>query len=152
MITKKNRPISGGAGQFRRTPNVLSDSAATSRDAQKLVRESPQPFQSRNGVLGVPAPTQSQNRASADFARDGMRFGGTGKSVSIKNRPTVNLAAVGEPRLPKGYNSVNSGFPMTGSSRVAGMISTNAGPRANSGEMRRLRQTYPGLGIGKWRP
>jgi hypothetical protein len=152
VITKKNRPISGGAGQFRRTPNVLSDSAATSRDAQKLVRESPQPFQSRNGVLGVPAPTHPAFRTASDFSKQGLAYGATGRSVSIKDRPTVNLAAVGEPRYPKGYNSVNSGFPMTGSPRVAGMISTNAGPRANGNEMRRLRQTYPGLGIGKWRP
>jgi hypothetical protein len=152
MIKKKGRPISGGAGQFRPTPNVLSDAAATSRDAQKLVRASPAPFQNRQGSMNIPAPTHPSFRANPQFSKDLLKYGATGRSVSVRNAPTVNLGAVGEPRLPKGYNPIISGFPTRGATRTAGQISTNRGPTANAKEVKRIRQTYPGLGIGKWRP
>jgi hypothetical protein len=149
MIKKQGKPISGGAGQFRPTPNVLSDAAATSRDGQKLAKQPPAPFQNRQGAAQIPAPTQSYNRASSDFAKDGMRFGGRGKSVSIHGKPTVDLSAVGEPRYPKGYNPIISGFPLS-SPRTAGQISTNRGPQANAKEMKRIRSQYPGI-LGRGR-
>ena len=120
MIKKKGNPISGGAGQFRPTPNVLSDAAATSRDAQKLVRASPAPFQNRQGSMNIGAPTHPSFRANPQFSKDLLKYGATGRSVSVRNAPTVNLGAVGEPRLPKGYNPINSGFPTRGATRTAG--------------------------------
>jgi hypothetical protein len=142
MIKKGNQPITG-TPLPRRTRPVLGDQARTSSTAQRQIRQPDVPMQ--DPALRVPAPTQRENRANPNFAKEGMRFGGTGKSVSIHNRPTVDLSAVGEPRLPRGYNPIISGFPTSGAQRTAGKISTNAGPQANAKEMRRVRQTYPGI-------
>ena len=81
-----------------------------------------------------------------------MRFGGTGKRVSVKNRPTVNQAAVG---LTERAESLQRGELRFPDDRLATGGRTDFNQRraeCERGEMRRLQQTYPGLGIGKWRP
>lgn len=113
MIRKQGKPITGSRPAMRPTPNVLSDSAATSRDAQKLVRQPSAPFQSRNNSVNVPAPV---NRAAAHpygSPASGVkpRNWTAAQPVSKPMSTSAMLAAVGEPRLPKGYNPINSGFP-----------------------------------------
>ncbi|HKH99711.1 MAG TPA: hypothetical protein VJ999_11435 [Candidatus Sulfotelmatobacter sp.] len=152
MIKKNRMPISGGAGQFRPTPNVLSNAADTSRDGQKLVKASPTPFQSRNGTVDVPAPTHPSFRANSQFSKDLLKYGAKGRSVSVRNPPTVNLAAVGEPRLPKGYNPIISGFPTRGVTRAVGGGNQ---PSANwaKGPSAKQRAQYPGIfGSTRYRP
>lgn len=57
MKKVKNRPITGTNTAMRPTPNVLTDAAATSRDAQKLVRQPPMPFQNPDNQLNVKTGT-----------------------------------------------------------------------------------------------
>jgi hypothetical protein len=122
MIKKQGQPISGGAGQFRTNPNVLTDSAATSRDAQKLVRSSPQPFQNRQGSAKLGARTNSAFRSSAN-PKELLKHGGAGRSVSIRNAPDVNMAAVGySAGATKSTNPIISGFPTRNTARRVGAI------------------------------
>ena|ERR1700674_5313938 len=133
MITKgKSKvPISGGRPQFRPTPNVLSDASRTSRDAQQFVKASPSPMQNRQGPMNVPAGVHE------GFAKAQRPYGSTSNNLlprnSSKSQPQQNfsvhqdtrasaahLAALGEPRLPKGYNSLTSGYPTRGTVRTVG--------------------------------
>lgn len=127
MIKKQGKPISGGAGQFRPTPPVLSNQATTSADAQRVVRQPPQPFQNAVGAAELPAPT---NRNAAHPygtpaktllpKKAGARMEQNVGSASAANTSRDMLAAVGEPRLPKGYNSIMSGRPTEGAARRVG--------------------------------
>jgi len=144
MKTTKGVPITGNGKLYKKQTPVLTNQAATSANAQRAVRQGAAKFANRFNETNVPASTQSYNRVNPNFAQDGLRFGGVPKAVSVKNKPTIDLSAVGEPRYPLGYNPVNSGFPL-GGSRTAGQISTNRGPQANAKEMKRLRSTYPGI-------
>jgi hypothetical protein len=133
MITKgKSKvPISGGRPQFRPTPNVLSDAADTSRDAQKFVKASPSPMQNRQGPMNVPAGVNQ------GFAKAQRPYGSTSSNLmprhSSKSQPQTSfsihkgttssaseLAALGYDRLPKGYNSIQSGYPTRGTVRTVG--------------------------------
>lgn len=122
MISKgKNAPISGGKGQFRPTPNVLSDAAATSSDAQKLVRASESPFQNRQGAAQIPAPAHPYYKTGSNFAKQGLRYGGVPKRVGAANTGETNYAASGD-RKPGGYkgNPIITGRPTSGGQRIAG--------------------------------
>jgi hypothetical protein len=153
MKVVRGQPISGGAGQFRTTPNVLSNSADTSRDGQKLARQSPAPFQSRQGPANISAPVHpyfdSNNRASVYYDKGTApnplkKAGGFTVSRPAAGTTAQMLAAVGEPRLPKGYNSINSGYAMRGSQRVVG-----GGNQPSA----KQRAQYPGIfGSTKYRP
>jgi hypothetical protein len=155
MITKgKGKvPISGGRPQFRPTPNVLSDAAATSRDGQKLVRASPSPMQNRQGPMNISAPVHpyfdSNNRNSVYFDKGSApnplkKAGGFTVSRPAAGTTAQMLAAVGEPRLPKGYNSIQSGYATRGATRTVGGGNQ---PSANQ------RAKYPGIfGSTKYRP
>lgn len=113
MISKKGKPISGGAGQFRPTPNVLANAADTSRDAQRLVRASASPFQNRQGQLNVPVPSVSHNKAygSTGGGTKPRPWGAAQPNSTPRAGTTADmLAAVGEPRLPRGYTSIISGY------------------------------------------
>jgi hypothetical protein len=111
-------PKSGARPDMRPRPPVLSDAADTSRDAQKLVRRPPSPFDNPYSAVNVPAPP------NAGFSRAQRPYGSTagirpraGLATQPHSVPRAGttpdmLAAVGEPRLPKGYNPVNSGFPL----------------------------------------
>src|ERR1700693_2596065 len=111
MITKGKIPISGGKPQFRPTPNVLSDTAHTSRDAQQFVKASPSPMQNRQGPMNVPAGVHE------GFAKAQRPYGSTSNNLIPRNskasQPQTSfsilkgtttsaseLAALGEPRLP----------------------------------------------------
>jgi len=97
------------------------------------------PFSDDMSTANMPAGTNDYYRADSQrFERDGLRYGGVPKRVGVASTTTTNYGASGD-RKPKGYNPVNSGFPQTGSSRVAGRISTNAGPAASKVEQRALR-------------
>lgn len=150
MIQKKGNPITGARPQMRPSRNVLSDAADTSRDAQELVRATPSPFQNRQGPVNLPVASHPDFRVSGDFAKAAAK-GATGRNVSMKNAPTVNFGAVGYANGPyktrAGIHSVNSGFPMRGTQRVIG-----GGNQASAKEVRRIKQTYPGMRIGEWRP
>ena len=126
IITKKGQPISGGAGQFRPRPPVLTNQATTSSDAQQITSRPASPFDNPYGSVNVPAPTN---------ANDSHPYGNPAKTLLPKQagarveqyvgcgdtRTTKDmLDAVGEPRIPSGYNSIMSGFPTRGSRRVIG--------------------------------
>jgi hypothetical protein len=155
MKVVRRNPISGGAGQFRQTPNVLSNAADTSRDGQKLVKASPSPMQSRQGTMNVPAGVHQ------GFAKAQRPYGSPSNNLTPRNskasQPQTSfsihkgttssasdLAAVGEPRLPKGYNSIQSGYPMRGAVRTVG-----GGNQPSA----KQRAKYPGIfGSTKYRP
>ena len=131
MKVVRGNPISGGAGQFRSTPNVLSDASRTSRDAQEFVKASPSPMQNRQGPMNVPAGV-NQNFAKIQRPKASSAGGVKPRAASVASRSTSfsihkgtmtsasDLAAVGEPRLPKGYNSIMSGYPTRGAVRTVG--------------------------------
>ena len=148
MIKKGRQPISGGVGQFKPTPNVLSDAADTSRDAQKLVRANPSPFQNRQGPVNVPVGRVNMQSLGIPYGAPGpvnARTRNVGTRVTAGTTAAM-LAAVGEPRLPKGYNPINSGFPTRGVQRTVGSGST---PRVSA----KQRSQYPGIfGSTKYRP
>jgi len=149
MITKgKNRvPITGSSRVPARRKFVLGNQAQTSSTLQRQVRLPDTPQQ--DSQLRVGAPTHPAYRVGADFAKATLE---KRSSFSIHNRPTVNLGAVGEPRLPRGYNSINSGFPQTGRQRVVGGGNQ---PSAQKSAMPKLKpgqaKNYPSL-MGGYRP
>jgi hypothetical protein len=112
-----------------------------------MIAEAPSPFKNRNQVPQIPvAPSHPNFKVGKDFARQGNIYGAYGKSVSVKSRPTVNLAAVGEPRLPK-YpkgNSVITGFPMSSGSRTVG---SGSQPKATwaKAPSAKMKKEYPGI-------
>jgi hypothetical protein len=159
MIKKGKVPISGGAGQFRKTPNVLSNAADTSRDGQKLVKGSPMPMQSRNGPMNVAAGVHE------GFAKAQRFYGSTSSNLlprnSSKSQPQTSfsihkgtkhsaseMAAVGyEPRATMSRNnSIISGHPTKNVSRTVGAGNF---PKATASQ----RSKYPGIfGSTKYRP
>lgn len=148
----KGKPITAGRTEYSKRPPMLQNQNDTSAQAERLIKQPPMPFKSSSSPAQIPVQTNPYYRASADFEKDALRYGGTGKTVSVKNAPTVNYGAVGYDRGPyqnrSGLNSVNSGNP-SGGNRQAGRIATNVGPQVSAKEVRRLKQTYPGLGIGR---
>jgi hypothetical protein len=139
MIKTKGQPISGGAKQFRPTPNVLTD-AATSRDAQQLTRSSPQPFQSRQSTANLPAGRLNMKTLGIPYDKPSpvkARPQNWGKKPEAGTSASM-LAAVGEPRVPKGYNSINSGYPTRGTQRTVGGGNF---PKATASQ----RAKYPGI-------
>jgi len=151
MITKKGKPISGGAGQFKRKAEILTDQARTSAGAQKVIKRPPEIFAGPRGPANVSAPTSRAYRSDPNFSRDALRYGGRGQNFSVRDRPSVSFGAVGYDKGPylsrAGINSVNSGFPQTGRQRVIG-----GGNQQSAKEMGRLRKEYPGIFGAKWRP
>jgi len=155
MKVVRGNPISGGRPQFRPTPNVLSDAADTSRDAQKFVKASPSPMQNRQGPMNVAAGVHQ------GFAKAQRPYGSTSSNLMPRNskasQPQASfsihkgttasasdLAAVGEARLPKGYNSIQSGYPTRGAVRTVG-----GGNQPSA----KQRAQYPGIfGSTKYRP
>ena len=132
-------PKTAARPQNRPTRPVLSNAATTSADAQRLIRQSP----AYPTLKPVPTnPSYRALRTLAGFAKSTVdRF----RTVSVKSKPTVNLGAVGEPRLPRGYNSINSGRP-TSAQRVIGGGNQ---PRATA----KQRSQYPGIfGRTPYRP
>jgi len=113
---------------MRPRPPVLSDAADTSRDAQKQIMQPAQPFANPYGTVNVPAPV-NQNFGRAQVAGlpaknlNPKKAGGqiTQDYSVCRGTDTTDdmLAAVGEPRPPKGYNDVNY-FRGAGSRKVGG--------------------------------
>lgn len=119
-------PISGGPGQFRPTRPVKS-TANTSSDAERQIMQSPQPFGNPHGTVNVPAPVNRNashpygNPAKNLLPKEaGARMERNVGAASAANTSRDMLDAVGEPRLPKGYNPVMSGRPMSDVSRRVG--------------------------------
>lgn len=147
MIKKSGKPISGGRPQFRPTPNVLSDAAQTSRDAQKLARSSPAPFQNRQGPANVPTGRLNMKTLGNAYETPSPVNAKT-RNVGARVTPGTTadmLRAVGEPRLPKGYNPINSGYPNRNVSRAIGggnqPSAKFAGPKMSA----KQRSQYPGI-------
>ena len=147
MIKKKGQPISGGRPQFQPTPNVLTESNQTSSDAQRLARASATPFQNRQGPANI--PTGRLNTKTLGIPYDvpkpvNAKPQNYGAKVAPGTTPQM-LSAVGEPRLPKGYNPIQSGYPTRGAQRVVGGGNTPSakwGPKAPSAKQ---RSQYPGI-------
>lgn len=119
LTTKKGIPITGGRTAMQPRPPVLTNQATTSADAQRQVNQPPAPFANPYGPRNVPAPPN--RAASHPYGKPAKNLlpkqAGARMERSIGVGATGNttpdmLAAVGEPRLPKGYNPVNSGFPL----------------------------------------
>jgi hypothetical protein len=123
MIRKLGKPISGGAGQFRPTPNVLTRANQTSLDAQNLARASATPFQSRQGPVNIPVRSLDTSKLGIPYT---VAKPVNARPQNLGSQPmsqSAMFAAVGEPRAPKGYNSINSGFPQRGFVRSTGSSS-----------------------------
>ncbi len=127
MKVVKGNPISGGAGQPRPRPPVLTNQAMTSAGAQRIVRQPQQDQGNPHGIRRIPAGV-NQN-----FAKITRPYGSASSNLmprkssasqpqsSVRAGTTAEmLAAVGEPRLPRGYNPIISGYPTRGSQRVVG--------------------------------
>jgi hypothetical protein len=88
---------------------VLSDSAHTSSDAQKLVRRPPAPFDNPNSALNVPAPTNPQFRSNGnprELVDKPRRVGVANTSLSADE-----MAAIGySPTATRSDNPIISGF------------------------------------------
>lgn len=159
MKVVRGQPISGGAGQFRTTPNVLSDASRTSRDAQQFVKASPSPMQNKQGPMNISAPVHryfdSNNRKSVYFDKGTAlnplkKAGGfSATNFSIRKGTTHSaseMAAVGYgPRATMSRNnSLITGYPTRGAVRTVG-----GGNQPSA----KQRAKYPGIfGSTKYRP
>jgi hypothetical protein len=113
-------PKTGAAPEMRPTPNVLSDAADTSRDAQRLVSQPPAPFQNPFGSVNVPAPTNARGSWRED-SLDGSR----GRRVGCANTSLSDeeMAAIGYgPNDTKSNSPIISGQPLRNNARRAGEI------------------------------
>jgi hypothetical protein len=125
----QGQPITGSRTDMRPRPPVLSDAADTSRDAQKQILQPPQPFANRRGAEQTPAPANASFGRTqvaglpAKNLRGGSSHGGSLVThIGCANTETTDdmLAAVGEPRKPKGYQSIISGSPLNAPRKVGG--------------------------------
>ena len=118
MIQKHGKPITGAKPAMTPRPPVLSDAADTSRDAQKMVSRPPMPFENPYGTKNVPAPVNPAYRSTGS-PKELVNNGSNRHSIHNGTETTEDmLAAVGEPRTPKGYNSIISGFPTSAPRKV----------------------------------
>lgn len=141
------RPITASRPAMRPRPPVLTDAADTSRDAQKLVRRPPEPFDNPYGAKNVPAPSNRNYSQKAGLPGKGIygtsRGGSEISNVGVGNTSlsAAEMAAIGYgPNDTKGTWSIISGQPTRGNQRQAGMPGkTNRGTSAK--ENARVRQT-----------
>ena len=150
MKTFKGRPITGSKPAYsKKKPVAINEDSA---EAQRLIKEPPTPFKNRMTAAQMPVVSHPAFRVGDDFASNSLRRVKV-SNHSVRSPIQVNHGAVGYPNGPyqsrRGITSINSGTP-GGSPRVAGMIATNEGPRASAKEMRRIKQTYPGICIGRY--
>lgn len=148
MITKKGQPITGTNVSMSNKRPFVPDAKETSADEETMIKEAPQPF--KNRMTAAQMPTGRLNLKGLGIPYDvpspvNARPLNLGTKVKAGTTAAM-LAAVGEPRLPKGYNPVNSGYPTRGVSRTVGGGNT---PRVTA----KQRATYPGIfGSTKYRP
>ena len=128
MIKKQGQPITASRPAMRPESPVLSG-PETSSDAQRTIRRPPAPFDNPNSALNVPAPTNRNFQKAQTAGLPAKGLSGTAKggynvtehSVHKGTETTQDMFdAVGEPRKPKGYNSITSGHPTSGNSRKVG--------------------------------
>jgi hypothetical protein len=140
------RPITASRSDMRPRAPVLANQAETSRDLQRRISgQSPQPFTDRGGAATLPAPANRNYSQKAGLPAKGI-FGTSHGGSEITHLGCANtettddmLAAVGEPRKPKGYNSIISGHP-GGIKKQAGRPG-NPSRGTSAKENARLRQT-----------
>lgn len=96
MKKVKGKPITGTNTAMRPTANVLSNAADTSRDAQKLVRQPPMPFQNPDNQLNTKAGTGAPGGISTLEPKiaSGMQHSSPGA------RALPSGGAVGQNRMP----------------------------------------------------
>jgi hypothetical protein len=116
VIKKGKQPITGARPQYSRKRPYIPDAKDTSLDEERFISEPPTPFKNNQSNLnGIPAGTNPAYRANSAFYKDNLRYGGQGRTDSVKNKHTVNHAAVGYDKGPyqskRGLHSVNSGYP-----------------------------------------
>lgn len=132
-------PISGGPGQFRPTKPVKSTSN-TSSDAERQIMQSAAPFANPHGTVNVPTGRVDMSRLGIPYTDPkpvNARPQNIGKHVgcaSAANTSADMLAAVGEPRLPSGYNPIMSGRSTAKASRRIGNGSQPKGSSSNRKE------------------
>jgi hypothetical protein len=138
------RPITASRAAMRPEPGVLANQAETSRDLQQRIDRNPQPF-IKGGAATLPAPPNRNYSQKAGLPAKGI-FGTSHGGSEITHLGCANtettddmLAAVGEPRKPKGYNSIISGHP-GGIKKQAGRPG-NPSRGTSAKENARLRQT-----------
>ncbi|MGA8872474.1 MAG: hypothetical protein WB460_15105 [Candidatus Acidiferrales bacterium] len=127
---RTNVPITGAKPENRPAPNVLTNAADTSRDAEKLISRPPSPFANPYGVVNVPAPSNDNFRRYQTAGlpakeRYGTPRGGynvTDASVHSSTRTTKDeMAAVGYGENDtRSDNSIISGYPIPGAARRTG--------------------------------
>jgi hypothetical protein len=152
MIKKKGMPITGARPQYSKKAPLVPDAKDTSADAQTMIREAPQPFKNRMATAQMPAPTNQNYRADQQqFHKDNLRYGGTGRTNSVKDKHTVPYGDVGYSNGPyqskRGLHSVNDGSPL-GAERQAGEINLPGGPKSKSSYGRAM-QSMNKIGLGK---
>lgn len=98
----------------------------TSADVQTMISEPPAPFKNNLTAANVPAPPNRAAEHPYGLPAKELLPKTAGARVEQQlhcgDTQTTDdmLAAVGEPRLPRGYYSVTSGFPVPGVARQTG--------------------------------
>lgn len=138
MKRVRGNPITGSTPRMGKNKRPLIPTAnQPSRDAQRMIMSAPAPFQNKNTPPNIPAPPNAGFRSKQPYGQAGpVRPRNASAAENITRfaagspRTTPNmLSAVGEPRLPRGYNSVNNwqGTPLPRINR-GGVQALHGGP------------------------
>jgi len=109
MIFKKKMPITGTNTDMRPKPPVLSDTSATSLDAQKLIQQPPQPFANAKGAAKLPAASGSSGGVSTMEPKiaSGLQHSNPGAKALPQGAP------IGQKKMPNQSGQIGGrmGFP-----------------------------------------
>lgn len=140
----RGNPITGGKTEMRPKPNAYENVARPGQSAERIIKTPPQPFQSRNSAVNLPAP--SNRRASAPAAPKAHPSIGVGAGMrkhvpgAINAAPLYRASAAthipgavggGMPRSGKGAPAVMNG--RVGFSHGAGNFSSVRSASGRSG-------------------
>jgi hypothetical protein len=142
-----NRPITASRPAMRPQPGVLANQAETSRDLERRLTKSPQPFTNEDGAATLPTGRLDMSTLGIPYnvmADVNAKPQSYGKHVGCGNTSEINSDAVGYSRAElmaaRGYREQHGVAGRPGSARQAGMPGTknaNTTARANA----RMRQT-----------
>lgn len=129
MARARQVPISGARPEISLGRPIVPNAKDTSLDAQRMISAPPHPFTDNMTSAQIPAPSNrnfSKDQTAGLPAKSpyGTSRGGyviSDVSIHQGNKTTQDmLDAVGEPRLPEGYNSIMNGRPIPGPARRTG--------------------------------
>ena len=105
-------PITGARPKYGPTPNVLTNAADTSRDAQRIVSQPPSPFQNPYGTVNAPAPANRNAEHPYGLPAKSLSpasAGAQNKSNLMSDDEMMKIAGY-EPTATKSSNPIISGY------------------------------------------